>query len=109
MIKEIIKYLNGVREKFQPHIKNTNLIYTFVAPLDNNLFDRFFKLVRKVPEGSIYEVLINDSIVIKLLVENFESNVDLEIYTATNDSITSTFAKGLLKNYIIRNKLDFDY
>ncbi len=111
MITDKIKHLNSVREKFQPYIDNPNLVYTFVAPLNKDLFERFFRLVSNVPTGSssIYEVLNNETFVTQLLVDNFDSNTDLEIYTATNDTMTSIFSKGLLKNYILQKKLHFDY
>ncbi|RWZ83846.1 MAG: hypothetical protein EO766_17580 [Hydrotalea sp. AMD] len=106
---EEIKRLESIQERFQPYIDNPNLVYTFIAPKDKSLFERFFKMATNLPGSSLYEVLSDRNQVSELLLNNFPQDTVLEIYTGTNDEVTSIFAKGTLKDYIKQKQISFDY
>lgn len=111
MMVDKIRYLDGIRNKFQQYIDSTNIVYTFIAPKDKSSYERFFRLAANTStySSSLYEVLSDNNHILEILINNFPEDTDLEIYTATNDTMTPIFAKGSLKDYIIKKGIQFEY
>ncbi len=103
--------LTIIQRQFQRFIKNPNLIYTYLAPTDPELFNKFCELVREQPTRSqtICEVLGDLDQVCNILVNNFPKETELETYIASKDTCTSLILKGTLRDYIKSENIDFDY
>ena len=107
-----IKALLEIKTRFQPFIKNPYLIYVYIAPEREDQYNRFFTLASLVPtlSNSMFEVLSNDSEVIKILSDNFSSDTNIQIYVGWNDAITSiVIKKGTLQDYVKQKKIDFKF
>ena len=106
------KHLLKIKERFQPFIKNQDLLYTYIAPKDKDKYELFFNIAGQEPtcSSTMYEVLCNNKVLEKILNDlGFLNNSELEIYIASKDINTPIMINGTLKQYIERENIDFDY
>ena len=98
-----------VKGRFQPHIKNPNLIYTYIAPKDQQEFDRFFVYVSRLP-GISYSTILSDQGKMQQVLQDLDmlNNNQLELYVASNDSNSPLMIKGTLTDYIQIEQIDFE-
>ena len=59
--------------------------------------------------SSMYEVLSDDQLILRLLIENFPLDTEMEIYVSSNDCFSSIRIKCTLQEYIKREKIAFTY
>lgn len=100
-----------VKRRFQPHIKNPDLIYTYIAPKDKEEYDRFFDYASRRPTigMSLYEILADQGKVQQVL-QNLDmlNNSELELYVASNDSYSSIMINSTLVDYIQHERIEFE-
>jgi hypothetical protein len=96
-------------EEFKPYLDNKGLMYTYVAPKDNEKFFRFLaSIYHSSASHSLFMRLSNPEVVRKLLDDlNFLEDTELEIYIATNDQYAVQWMNKTLKEYIKEKELDF--
>lgn len=98
-----------IKNRFQSMIKNPKLEYTYIAPKEKKLHQKFLLLVEKQPTltGSYSEILNNPDKIRILLEKNFLTNVELDIYYRTDDIYSDTVIESSLKDFIQRNGINF--
>lgn len=100
-----------VKGRFQPHIKNQDLIYTYIAPKDQEEYGRFIDYVGRRPtiSMSIHEILADQGKVQKVLQDLDMLNKSvLELYVALHDSNSPLIINGALAEYIQREQIEFE-
>ena len=75
------------------------------------LYNRFINAINNSPSisGTLFEILNNGTLVRKYLKELFPEEIDLDIYIATDDRYSTFVINGTLRNYLQRERIDFDY
>ena len=106
-----LKQLLEIKSRFQPYITNPKLSYTFLAPKDEKQYEIFYMIAAEQPTwtSSMYEVLSDDQLILRLLIENFPLDTEMEIYVSSNDCFSSIRIKCTLQEYIKREKIAFTY
>ncbi len=98
-----------VKGRFQPYIKNPDLVYTYIAPKDQQIYDRFIGYVGRSPGMSLYTILVDQGRVLQVLQDlDMLNSSELEIYVASNDSYSSIVINGTLADYIQYEQIEFD-
>jgi hypothetical protein len=105
-IENKFEELLKIKLKFQPYIRDPKWFYTYIAPQNKKLYDKFILIVSNYPSNTLYQVLSDINIVKNILLNNFDNDIDLEIYISTKD-ITSLMFTGTLDEYIAKEKIDF--
>lgn len=110
MRDEIIRLME-IKTRFQSYIKEPRMMYTYIAPKQKQLFDKFFSIAAEQPtlSSSMYEVLSKNELTNAILIKYFSQTTDLEIYIASNDAYSSVMFNGTLREYIESNNIQFDY
>jgi len=110
MKKQYFK-LEQVKENFKVYNKHPHIIYLYIAPKAEDLFKNFYSIVSELPtnSSSLYEILNNESTVRSILLKYFPDETELDIYIASNDTNSSIFINGTLRDYIQQEGIEFDF
>ena len=97
------------RSKFQGFIKNSKLVYTYIAPKNEKDFGIFLSIVYNLPTttNSLFEILSNTNKIEQILFEHFSENTELQIYVSSNDTHTSLSFNVTLEEYVKNENLEF--
>lgn len=97
------------QQAFQSFLKDTDYVYTYIAPKDREKYFRFLeRIYNSSSSSSLYKMLTNPDTVRKLLKNlGYLEDTELEIYVANNDKYTTIWSNCTLQQYIERKNLQF--
>lgn len=98
------------QQAFQSLLKNSDYVFTYIAPKDR---EKFFDFLRNIynssAPNSLYKVLSKPETVRKLLKNlGYLENTELEIYVSKNDKYATIWWNTTLQEYIEKENLQFE-
>ncbi len=105
----MLEELSDRQERFEPYLKNGH--YSFIGPVDQNLFEPFMKTVNRFApvksfSRSIHDVLSNKQAVQKTL-GMFPDTIELRIYVVQK-SDSQILLHDTIEGYCEKNNVDFE-
>ena len=100
-----------LQEKFRPYLRNGD--YSFIAPIDNDNYDRFLYNVTEIAPGqlfnkSIHNALSNEDATTKAL-EQIPNSIPVQIYVVTRfENDNDIIAKSTIEEYCESHKIKFN-
>ncbi|MFP3860888.1 MAG: hypothetical protein ACLFUW_08710 [Bacteroidales bacterium] len=106
-LKQFDRLVEKMNE-FQPYLDNETL-YTYIAPKDKEKFFRFLaSIYHSSATHSLYLRLSNTETVKKILHDlHFPEDTELEIYVASNDTLSTQWYNKSLQEFIKEKSINF--
>ena len=96
-------------EEFQPFLDEMH--FTYIAPKGKEEYYRFLAGIYNSSATHSLYLRLSDPEVVKQILKNqgLLENVELEIYIATNDQLSTDWINKSLQEYIQEKEIDFQY